>query len=375
VKPFDMTTIFNVVNYFFLTILSAVQPFYGLCFKTSDAIYIESVSKLNQLSGLDGKVVYVTDSIRGGVFVYYAAGKFVSDNGTVWNAKNGGYWCRQYNRSEGIDVFWFGAKFDGRTDDSRDIQLAINKGGIINFPADKIAKVNESIRIDLNGTILHGNNSILDFSGKGFAIEFSANKNNVFPVRVIVDNLNIIVENKSSGGIHWCASYSTMLRCGITLKNSDQVAVRLQGDKYGTGSYYNYFGQNFIQGSRNKGIRDNTGWQFVSSSDKPYRCPNSNTWQGGRIGQCDTGMVISGYGNIVNQVAVEGCATGFQIGDDVYKVSCSGNKIVNCYFENTDLGFFFQKNSKNCSVETSFMTGLKKVANNLGTKNIINNYN
>lgn len=74
-----------------------------------------------------GYVKLITDTDRGGVFVYDETLKTTDNGGTIIRG-----WVRQ--GVEHINVKWFGAKGDGRTDDTGAINEAVNAGVSVMFP-------------------------------------------------------------------------------------------------------------------------------------------------------------------------------------------------------------------------------------------------
>jgi len=77
---------------------------------------LADIPELEDYSG-NALTVIVTDSLRGGVFNYYASG-LINDDGIVFTAtgKGSGFWRRQFIESDGINVQWFGAIGDSLTD-------------------------------------------------------------------------------------------------------------------------------------------------------------------------------------------------------------------------------------------------------------------
>ena len=74
--------------------------------------YVNTIAELESYSSTATTVI-VTDSLRGGVFNYYASG-LTADNGIVFSAtgKGSGYWKRQTTPSQGVNITWFGARPD-----------------------------------------------------------------------------------------------------------------------------------------------------------------------------------------------------------------------------------------------------------------------
>ena len=76
----------------------------------SSIVTVSTVANLSAYSG-NATTVIVTDSLHGGVFNYYISG-LTADNGVVFSAtgKGSGFWRRQFNDYDGINVCWFGAR-------------------------------------------------------------------------------------------------------------------------------------------------------------------------------------------------------------------------------------------------------------------------
>jgi len=72
-------------------------------------------------------VAFVSDPLRGGVFYYDKTG-LTPDNGTIFPAsgKSSGYWRRQFDPKDGLNVTWFGAKGDNTTDNTTAITATLN---------------------------------------------------------------------------------------------------------------------------------------------------------------------------------------------------------------------------------------------------------
>lgn len=82
-------------------------------------------------SGGHATVAHVSDPLRGGTFYYDSSTTLTDDGGTIFTAtgKTSGFWRRQYNPADGLNVTWFGAKGDNSTDDTTAIQAALDVAG------------------------------------------------------------------------------------------------------------------------------------------------------------------------------------------------------------------------------------------------------
>lgn len=101
--------------------------------ETTTAITVNTITELENYSGF-GLTLIVKDERRGGIFNYVGVGTV--DNGNVFNAtgKGSGYWQRQYNQSEALNLLWFGVN-ENNADNSVLIEDVIsNIGGKIFLP-------------------------------------------------------------------------------------------------------------------------------------------------------------------------------------------------------------------------------------------------
>ncbi|WP_158559341.1 right-handed parallel beta-helix repeat-containing protein [Deminuibacter soli] len=89
-------------------------------------IIVHSIEDMQQLAD-SSLAVLLTDTLRGGLF-YYSADT-TTDGGTAFRSvlPGAGSWKRQYEKTGGINVRWFGARGDGVTNDAPALQQAINK--------------------------------------------------------------------------------------------------------------------------------------------------------------------------------------------------------------------------------------------------------
>ncbi|NRF39200.1 hypothetical protein [Pedobacter foliorum] len=256
-------------------------------------------------------------------------------------------------------------------DDSDEMQTLIDKGGIVNFPVGRVINILKPLVVKSNGIVIKGNMCTINYAGTGAAIDFSNVNNKNYPVRVSISDLSIVILKEGATGIRWKSSYSSLKNCSITLTANNQTGVELSGDVNGTGSYYNLFENCFIQGANQNGKINNFGWKFTYSQSMPSRCPNANTWIGGRVGQCDIGMYINGNGNVINHMAAEGSGVAFYFDNKDSKVGCVQNKVVMPYVEVCKVAFKYGQNSLGCLVTDPYMTGAKVVIEDVGAKNVL----
>lgn len=277
-----------------------------------------------------------------------------------------------YSKASADNAETFGVKFDNKTDDSDALQALLDNGGVINFPAGKTALIKKTLVISKNAVIVNGNLCTLNFIGDGAAIDFSRVNVKNFPVRISILDLSINVVKDGATGISWKSSYSILRNVSVGLNESNQTGIELCGDVNGSGSYYNVFESCFIQGAAHKGKVNDYGWKFTYDKSTPSRCPNANTWIGGRVGQCEIAMNINGNGNVVNHMTVEGSTTAFYFNNDDSKAGCVQNRVVMPYVESCKTAFKYGINSVGCLVSSPYMTTISSVKTDLGKNNVLN---
>jgi hypothetical protein len=126
--------------------------------KDSTTIILPTIAALTAYNGAY-KAAIVTDSLRGGIFIK-TPGVITPDNGLTFHAAiSGNYWKRQYDKSFGIDINWFGAVGDSITISTQAIKQAVISAHNAGVPIVNIGKgvfrVDSIINVPKNVT-LHG---------------------------------------------------------------------------------------------------------------------------------------------------------------------------------------------------------------------------
>ncbi len=256
-----------------------------------------------------------------------------------------------------------------QADDAVVLQALLDKGGVINLPAGKTFTISRTVYLKYNAEIIYGNMCTINYTGTDAAIDFQRIGGKFFPVRNTISDLSINISSPGAIGIRWQCSSSSLKNCGISLKADNEIGVQLWGDVGGSGSYYNLFENCFVQGSRQAGSAGQYGWKFTYDQSTPSRCPNTNMWVGGRVGQCDVGMYINGNGNVVDHIATEGCGVSFFFDNPDSKVGCVSNKVLNPYIESCKTGFRFGSNSIGCIATKPYATSTPSMKEDMGSKN------
>lgn len=102
----------------------------------NSVIQMPDTTAFSSYSGT-AKVVALRDSVIGGgsVFVLLPKGSNIANGGTIFTAyQTDSLWYRQYDKTKGINVQWFGVKGDGTTLNNARLQAAFNMAGNINIP-------------------------------------------------------------------------------------------------------------------------------------------------------------------------------------------------------------------------------------------------
>jgi len=264
------------------------------------------------------------------------------------------------------------------TDCTAYIQSAIDAanaaGGTSVVFSTKSYRINSTIQVKANNTIIDGRNCELDYYGSNVAFDFIPVGGTTYPVSCQIFNISIRVRTAASGtGFRIRASYSMFKNISVVLYAAATSArgITLVGDETnGTGPYYNQFYNCSVQ-SRSSGT-DHIGISFVAAAPL-YRSPNANTFYGGRVGQCLQNYVIKGSGNTFFNPTSENVATtgtAFKFEADT-STNCVQNNIFGSYIENANIGVLFSANSLANSVYSQYVTGVSTVTSDLGTTNLI----
>ena len=264
------------------------------------------------------------------------------------------------------------------TDCTAFIQTAIDAasaaGGTSVVFSTKSYRINSTIQIKANNTVIDGRTCELDYYGSNVAFDFIPLGGTTYPVSCRISNISVRVRTATSGtGFRIRASYSIFENIGVVLYVAATSArgVTLVGDEVnGTGPYYNQFYNYAIQ-SQSAGL-DHIGISFVAAAPS-YSTPNANTFYGGRVGQCAQGIVIKGSGNsFFNPTIENAAATGPAIKFEAdTAVNCVQNNVFGCYIENANIGVLFGASSNSNSIYSMFQTGVVTAVSDLGVLNLI----
>jgi|GEM_PF-1370053 len=139
----------------FLTLLLSILCVYSYAQETgTPSTLLTNTSELATYAG-NAKMIVVTNDATGGTF-YYSKEKKTVDNGIVFPAAHDGYWVRVYNKTDGVDVAWFGAKMDGETSDDAMLKNALKYNDV---------KISDNLALSSNLNIPAG--KTITFTGDG----------------------------------------------------------------------------------------------------------------------------------------------------------------------------------------------------------------
>lgn len=264
------------------------------------------------------------------------------------------------------------------TDCTAFIQAAIDAataaGGRAVVMSAKSYRIESTIQVKVNATVIDGRNCELDYYGSNVAFDFIPLGGITYPVSCQISNITIRVRTAATGtGFRMRTSYSILKNLSVVLSVAATSArgITLVGDEVnGTGPYYNQFFNCSVQSQ--SGSADHIGISFVATGPI-FRAPNANTFYGGRVGQCAQGYVIKGGGNTFFNPTCENqglLGTSFKFEADT-AVNCVQNQIFGAYLENGNIGFLFSVNALSNSVYSPFITSVATQVSDLGTKNLI----
>lgn len=272
-----------------------------------------------------------------------------------------------------INVLDFGADLTGVADSASAIQAAFNAtlstGGTVYFPYGTY-KVGTTLKINKHNQVIYGNNSIINFTGTGFAIDSDLVGGTIFPQYLQMQDFYIACGATATGGVKYRFSYGVIKNVTTQIISTNQIGWFI--DSNGTGAYYNLFENCGVNGFTNgTTVVNQKGFSFESG----VVAPNANVFIGGRISAVKLPWAIYGYRNLLLGVTVEGTAnsgTVFTIGNTAFPLSTGYNQIVNPYLEggpgtrvyNIETGYY---NKLDNIFATSMAGGPASVDNGIGT--------
>jgi len=272
-----------------------------------------------------------------------------------------------------INVVDYGADLTGVADSASAIQAALNAtlstGGTVYFPYGTY-KVGTTLKINKQNQVIYGNNSVIVFTGTGYAIDSDLVGGTIFPQYLQMQDFYIACETAATGGVKYRFSYGWIKNVTVQIVASNQTGWFI--DSNGTGAYYNLFENCGVNGYTNgTTVVNQKGFSFESGSV----APNANVFIGGRVSAVKLPWVIYGYRNLLLGVTVEGTAdtgTVFTIGNTALPLSTGYNQIVNPYCEggpgtrvyNIASGYY---NKLDNIFATSMSGGPASVDNGIGT--------
>lgn len=245
----------------------------------------------------------------------------------------------------------YGAKGDGVTDDTRALQAALDSlAGRTLVMHPGIYKITSTLRVIAHHTRIEGNGAVIEHHGEGAAVDFRPINGAIYPQEARLRQFDVNVHREGASGVAIRASHSSFDDIYVTLRRSagSSVGFDLVGDEaHGSGPYYNSFRNCSVQGqgAGQIGVR-------LRSVAPLFRGPNANTWLGGRMGQCQVGIAVSGCGNSFYNPTMEGCGTAMTFD------SAAENFVFGSYLEVCPNGFLFSPNTEGNAVIGVFGTGV-----------------
>lgn len=183
---------------------------------------IDTVQTIPQLEAYNRNpnvnLIYVTDSLRGGLFYYSTIG--TPDGGVCFPAvgKITGYWIRVFNQVNGVNVAWFGANPYDAIPDNSNINAAINSpysNGIVNVNNYTTGQ----FYLD-SAIVLRSNTSFISGVNTRFSLTNDANAYMLVNKNVYTGDSNIVVK----GGVWFGNGFNQSRR-----QNTDSIQYEYAG--------------------------------------------------------------------------------------------------------------------------------------------------
>ena len=198
----------------------------------------------------------------------------------------------------------YGAKGDGKTDDTKAIQLAIDSGNEVIFERGNY--LTRSPLIIRNRTLISGKKAQITYVGSQAAI-----KANTLVLDVTIINLGI--EARSDGAKAMDISnfsYSNLNNVYLIIKGKNSVCLYMQGNGKGSGPYYNSITNSYFIGSNDVNIINQRGIvldENTSNSKFNANGANGNIFSNiKRIAGLSIAVdIISGNGNMFSNINTE----------------------------------------------------------------------
>lgn len=296
----------------------------------------------------------------------------------------GGYSKRDYDGH--IDIRWFGVvgNYNRSNGTGADDTLAIKKaisslfpGDVLEIPLGFRMKISDTITLNKYQIEIIGNKSELHYTGTGpYAFNTGKVLSNIYPVGLKISDISIFIDAANVNTVAWGLGSSTSVFNNLqaVMTKNGQVGYEIMGDPNGSGSYYNIY--NNLRAQGNQPTSTGQYWiKFTYDLAFPSRCPNANTFIGGRGGQCEFGVLVNGNGNYFYNPTIEGSKTTvFNFANPDSSVGCTGNVVYGAYVEGFSgaNAFVFGANSNGNKVDMPYITsigsGLSFIDNGLNNR-------
>lgn len=250
---------------------------------------------------------------------------------------------------------WWGAMGDGSANDTNPIQYALDSlgtyGASVWLPKTTSSYlITDGLLVKYHNTKLRSNGGILIYSGTGYGLD-SVPIATVYPQDCIFEDFYINTSGAGGTAIRWRFSHSVARSVRTGVSGTNGIGFHLVGDANGTGPYYNLFDECKVQGTSASGQQG-----VVFTADANGRAPNSNRWEGGRVGQVPKAFIVSGAGNKI-RATIEGISdTGYT----VTHASAGGavdNEIIAQYYESGGKLYDVGVNSERTRIFIGYGTG------------------
>lgn len=128
-------------------------------------LIVDTVDDLQVTDRQNREASYVIDTVRGGTFTYaHSSSGLTANNGTIFNASDGGFWVRQYEGH--LLVRWFGGGNGDPIEDTQVLQSVFSLEGSHNVLGEREVTyfINDTVIIAANRFGVDFNSSVIDCS-------------------------------------------------------------------------------------------------------------------------------------------------------------------------------------------------------------------
>lgn len=258
----------------------------------------------------------------GGIFAWNASDTTTDNDGTILQPTAGGTgrWLRQYQPP--VDVRWFGAKGDGATDDTSELQAAFDTVESVLIPTGTY--ITSSALTYHDGQSIMGEGfekTIVEARHTGDILKPDDTSQNYKAVSLSRFALTKDETNKETGDGLRISNMRSGVFAELSITKCD-IGLNFETQEDANYSYFNEFTSLVIVGCATNAVR-------TAAAGTDY--PNRNFWMAGDWRGGDVTLKIAAGGSqTFSGISIQGADTNWAEVDD------SGTSFIGCHFENSD---------------------------------------